>query len=50
VAAGHAPFQPFDADQVKEMRAAYARDLATIRDRFPAVHWLEPAAAAQKVG
>lgn len=50
VAAGHAPFQPFDADQVAEMRAAYARDLATIRERFPAVQWLEPASAAQKAG
>lgn len=50
VAAGHAPFQPFDADQVAEMRAAYARDLATIRERFPAVQWLEPAPAAEKVG
>ncbi|MDP2086262.1 MAG: hypothetical protein Q8K20_13765 [Gemmobacter sp.] len=44
VAAGHAPFQPFDAEQVRDMRAAYARDLATIRARFPAVRWLEPAA------
>jgi hypothetical protein len=50
VAAGHAPFQPFDADQVRDMRAAYARDLATIRDRFPAVQWLEPAATAGKAG
>lgn len=42
VAKGQAPFDPFDAETAAAMRAAYARDVATIRSRFPQVRFLEP--------
>ncbi len=42
VAKGNAPFDPFDAETAASMRADYARDIAAIKAKFPAVRFLEP--------
>ena len=42
VARGHAPFDPFAPEEAAAMRAAYDRDLAAIRDRFPGIQMLLP--------
>lgn len=41
VAKGHAPFDPFDAETAAAMRADYARDIDTIRQKFPTLRFLE---------
>lgn len=48
VTKGHAPFDPFDAETAARMRADYARDIATIQTRFPAVRFLQPATVNAK--
>ena len=48
VAKGHAPFDPFDAETAARMKADYAGDIATIRQKFPAIRFLEPQAARKE--
>lgn len=48
VAKGHAPFDPFDAETAARMKADYEGDIATIRQKFPAIRFLEPQAAKKE--
>lgn len=40
---GHPTFQPFDGEQIEDMRARYSKDMARIARKFPGVRIVEPA-------